>query len=451
MGLSFRNINMKYSRHLFVVALLLYLAITPCRGSVRVIRTDILVIGGGTAGVPAAIQAARLGCDVTLVEVGGQLGGTMTTGGVSFPGLFHANGSQIIAGIGWDLVCEAVCMDGGTLPDFSKPYGNAHSRHQVRINAPLYAALAEDKCLQAGVHLRYYEFPSKIVKRACGWKVTLIGKGTEVTVLSKQIIDATGNASAVALAGYERVRGEDTQPGSLIFQLKGYDVDKLDMILLDSLFRKARADSLISVDNCYLSLRSLLNIDEGLAVSHVKGADSSTSETHTDANIAGRQGLLRLLRVLKTFPGLENITIKTARSEVAVRESWRIVGEETVNYDDYISGRRFSDAVCYSFYPIDLHNESGVKPRQLEKGVVPTVPLRALIPKGSRNFIVAGRCISSDRLANSALRVQASSMAMGQAAGAAAALAVSDKCSPGQVSYDQLCSVLRANGAIVPE
>ena len=154
MGLSFRNINMKYSRHLFVVALLLYLAITPCWGSVRVIRTDILVIGGGTAGVPAAIQAARLGCDVTLVEVGGQLGGTMTTGGVSFPGLFHANGSQIIAGVGWDLVCEAVYMDGGTLPDFSKPYGNAHSRHQVRINAPLYAALAEDKCLQAGVHLR---------------------------------------------------------------------------------------------------------------------------------------------------------------------------------------------------------------------------------------------------------------------------------------------------------
>jgi len=442
---------MKYSQQLFAVTLLLFLAIVPCRGSAGIIRTDILVVGGGTAGVPAAVQAARLGCDVTLVEAGGQLGGTMTTGGVSFPGLFYAHGSQIIAGIGWDLVCETLSMDGGTLPDFNKPYGKAHSRHQIRINAPLYAALAEDKCLQAGVHLRYYEFLSRIVKRASGWKVTLIGKGTEVTVLCKQIIDATGNASAVALAGYERVRGEDTQPGSLIFQLEGYDADQLDMPLLDSLFRKARADSLISVDNCYLSLRSLLNIGEGLSVSHVRGADSSTSETHTEANIAGRQGLLRLLKVLKTFPGLENITIKTAQSEVAVRESWRIVGEETVNYDDYISGRKFSDAVCYSFYPIDLHTESGVKPRQLEKGVVPTVPLRALIPKGSRNIIAAGRCISSDRLANSALRVQASSMAMGQAAGAAAALAVSNNCSPGQVSYDQLCSVLRANGAIVPE
>ena len=96
------------------------------------------------------------------------------------------------------------------------------------------------------------------MKRACGWKVTLIGKGTDVTVLCKQIIDATGNASAVALAGYERVRGEETQPGSLIFQLEGYDADRLDMTLLDSLFRKARTDSLISVDNCYLSLRSLL-------------------------------------------------------------------------------------------------------------------------------------------------------------------------------------------------
>lgn len=243
---------MKYSQQLFAVTLLLFLAIVPCRGSAGVIRTDILVVGGGTAGVPAAVQAARLGCDVTLVEAGGQLGGTMTTGGVSFPGLFYAHGSQIIAGIGWDLVCETLCMDGGTLPDFNKPYGKAHSRHQVRINAPLYAALAEDKCLQAGVHLRYYEFPSRIVKRASGWKVTLVGKGTDVTVLCRQIIDATGNASAVALAGYERVRGEDTQPGSLIFQLDGYDVEQLDMPLLDSLFRKARADSLISVDNCYL-------------------------------------------------------------------------------------------------------------------------------------------------------------------------------------------------------
>lgn len=437
-------------KYYFALLLLAAISVYPVCCKAKALRTDVLVVGGGTAGVPAAIQAARLGCDVTLVEAGGQLGGTMTTGGVSFPGLFHAHGGQIISGIGWEIVCETVQMDGGTLPDFSIPYGKNHSRHQIRINAPLYAALAEEKCMQCGIHIRYYEFPVRIVKRTGGWRVTLAGKGTKKTILCKQIIDATGNASVISLAGYARVREDNCQPGSLIFQLEGYEFDKLDMPLLDSLFKQARADSLISLDNCYLSLRSLLNINKGLAVSHVPGADSSTSEAHTTANIAGREGLLRLVRVLKTFPGLENLTVKSAQSEVAVRESWRIVGEQQITIDDYLSGRRYDDAVCYSFYPIDLHDAEGVKPRQLKSGVVPTVPLGALIPKGSRNIIVAGRCISSDRLANSALRVQASCMAMGQAAGAAAALAVFHKCTPGRVPYSDLCAILREHGAIIP-
>ncbi len=93
-----------------------------------------------------------------------------------------------------------------------------------------------------------------------------------------------------------------------------------------------------------------------------------------------------------------------------------------MNHDDYVSGRQFRDAVAYSFYPIDLHDEHGVRPKPLADGVVPTLPMGALIPRGSRNLVVAGRCVSSDRLVNSALRLPGSCMAMGQAAGAAAAL-----------------------------
>jgi len=84
-------------------------------------EADVLVVGGGTAGTIAAIQAARAGARTVLVERSGQLGGTMTTGGVSFPGLFHAWGKQIIAGIGWELVSESVALDGGKLPDFATP------------------------------------------------------------------------------------------------------------------------------------------------------------------------------------------------------------------------------------------------------------------------------------------------------------------------------------------
>ena len=106
--------------------------------------------------------------------------------------------------------------------------------------------------------------------------------------------------------------------------------------------------------------------------------------------------------------------------------------------DDYKNARKFEDAVCYAFYPIDLHDEHGVRPRQLARGKVPTVPLGALIPKGSRNLLVAGRSVSSDRLANSGLRVQAPSMAMGQAAGAAAALAARAGVTPGKVEMGEI-------------
>ena len=427
-----------------------FLAVVLFLSGCSTISTDILVVGGGTAGGPAAVEAAASGCDVTLVEAGGQLGGTMTTGGVCFPGLFHAHGRQVISGIGWDLVNECVQMDGGTLPDFTKPYGDNHPQHQILINPGLYAALAEEKCTQAGVRLRYYETPVKVRRCLGRWYVQVYGKGTFKTIRCKEIIDATGNASVVALAGYERVRSRNPQPGSLIFELGGYDLDALDFDVLDSLYAAAHSDGRLSRYDCYLPIRNLLTVHRGLSVSHVPGADSSTSESHSESNITGRSGMLRLLRVLKTFPGLENLTVKSVQSEVAVRESWRIRGLYEITVEDYVSGRLFDDVVSYSFYPIDLHDESGVRPQQLDTGRVATVPLRSLIPAGSRHILVAGRCISSDQKANSALRVQATCMATGQAAGAAAALAVRHGVTPSEISVDELRYHLSTRGAVVP-
>ena len=166
---------------------------------------------------------------------------------------------------------------------------------------------------------------------------------------------------------------------------------------------------------------------------HVLEADSSTSETHTLTNSRGRESFLRMIRFLKPLPGFEKLRIERLQPETGVRETYRIVGEMTVTREDYVSGRKFPDAVAYSFYPIDLHDEQGVRPKPLAESVVPTIPLGALIPKGSRNVLVAGRCLSSDRLANSALRVQASCMAMGQAVGVTAALAARSGSTPSRV------------------
>ncbi len=414
------------------------------------LAVDVLVVGGGTAGTIAAIQAGRLGARTILVEAGSQLGGTTTTGGVDIPGLFHAWGKQVIAGIGWELVTRTVEMNSGSLPDFKKPTGRQHWKHQVRLCGALYAALAEEACVKAGVQLRYYEFPAAVERTGDGWMIRLAGKGTNVEIAAKQLVDCTGNASVVGMIGLPRQREETTQPGTLIYRLGGYDVSALDLKALQAKANAAVKAGTLKPTDFNKSIAGFLR-GGGENAMHVPGADSSNSETHTATNIRGKQSLLRVLRFLKQEPGFAALRIERLQSETGVRETFRIVGETTVTVKDYTAGRVFDDAVAYSFYPIDLHVEHGVKPEHLKEGIVPTIPLGALIPKGCKNLMVAGRCLSSDRLANSALRVQASCMAMGQAAGVTAALAAKAATTPLNVPLADIRRKLLEHSAIVPQ
>lgn len=371
-------------------------------------EVDVLVVGGGTAGHVAAIQAARAGATVLLVERGAQLGGTMTTGGVAFPGLFDAWGKQIIAGIGWELVKESVELDQGSFPDFAK-VPQRHWQNQIQTNQFLYAILAEEKCEAAGVKIAYYEFPQSLTKTEKGWNVECVGFGTKRNVRCKQIIDCTGGAEVVGLAGFTRMREEERQPGSYLF-----------------MFGEPNAPGRKQTHQLY-----------------VHGADSTNSRTVTEANLTGRKSILAKVRK-------DGKRLMHLQPETGFRESYRIVGETMITVNDYRSGKKFDDAISNAFYPVDLHTKSGVKPDPLKPGTVPTVPLRALVPKGSRDLIVAGRCVSSDRLANSGLRVQASCMGMGQAAGAAAALAAKTGSTPLEVPLTEIHNLLRSHGAIVP-
>lgn len=420
--------------------------------TLRRLETDVLVVGGGSAGAIAAIQAGRLGAKTMLVEAGSQLGGTTSTGGVDFPGLFHAWGKQVIAGIGWELVKKTTELNNDSLPDFTVPTGRQHWRHQVRICGALYAALAEEACVLAGVQLRYYESPLTVEPAGEGWRVRLVGKGTMVDVIAKQIVDCTGSATAVGLAGFARLREKTRQPGTLIYRVGGYDLATIDSGLQAALQAKIAAavkSGALKRTDINGTIAGWLG-KGGESGNHIVGADGSTSESHSETNIAGRQSLLRTLRFLQQEPALALLKIERLQPETGIRETYRIVGETTITVEDYEGGRRFEDAVAHSFYPIDLHYEGGVRPKHLNEGVVPTVPIRALIPKGSRNFLVAGRCVSSDQLANSALRVQASCMAMGQAAGATAALAASAGTTPLRVPVADIRRALARHHAIVP-
>lgn len=371
-------------------------------------EVDVLVIGGGTAGTIAAIQAGRAGASVLIVERNSQLGGTMTTGGVAFPGLFDAWGKQVIAGIGWELVKESVELDQGSFPDFAK-VPQRHWQNQVYTNQFLYALLCEEKCAAAGVKIAYYEFPQTVTQVDTGWQVDCVGFGTQRRARCKQIIDCTGGAEVVGLLGLPRLREDERQPGSFLFMLG-----------------EAHEPGRNQIHRLY-----------------VHGADSTNSRTATEANLTGRKSILEKVRK-------EGKRLMHLQPETGFRESYRIKGETVVTVNDYTSGHVFDDAIGYAFYPVDLHTKVGVKPQPLKPGTVPTIPLRALVPKGSRNLLVAGRCVSSDRLANSGLRVQASCMAMGQAAGAAAALAAKANLSPLDVPLSDIHALLRTHGAIIP-
>jgi len=415
------------------------------------VACDVVVVGGGSAGISAAVQSGRAGAKTVLVESAHQVGGTTTTGGVNFPGLFHAWGRQVIAGAGWEIVTNTVALDGGRLPDFAQPTGKAHWKHQVTVNVPLFVALAEETLARAGVAIHYHAAPTAIEAVAEGWRVTTVAAGDTRVIVCKQLVDCTGNGAVAGLLGLERMRGEERQPGSLDYRINpNADLSKLDAKALQARFEEAVKAGTVQRGDCRWGVMHFLQ-GGGNVGNYVEGADNSTADARTETNLRGRASMLRMYRWLKTVPGLEKVRLEGMSPEVGVRETYRVAGEVVVTQEDYVSGRRWEDAVCYAFYPIDLHDKaSGVKPAHLAEGVVPTVPLRALIPKGSRNLLVAGRCLSSDRLANSALRVQGTCMATGQAAGAAAALAARLGVTPGAVPLEELKAVLEAGGAVVP-
>jgi hypothetical protein len=414
---------------------------------------DVVVIGGGSAGISSAIQAAKAGSRTLLVEKNGLLGGTITSGGVNFPGLFHAWGKQVIAGIGWDLVKRTAALEGNELPDFQN-YQRGHWMLQVRVNGPMFAALADEAALAAGVELLFHTMLARVSRTNESWQLVLCTKEGLRNLSTTVLIDCSGDANVAGLAGLSRLRNQALQPGTLIFRLGGYQPESLDFPTLQKAAEKAIHENRLlptDISSSQFSIEAFLR-NFGENAMHIPDIDGSTSLGRTQAEIRGRQALLRIYRFLKPLPGLENLRVETCAPEIGIRETFTIEGKTTIEVQDYLSGRKWEDAVCYSYYPIDVHLSEGIgiDLRPLKEDSVPTIPRRAMLPLGSRNFLAAGRCISSDQEANSALRTQATCMATGQAAGALAALACQLNCDVEEVPLNLLFDLLSEHGAILP-
>ncbi len=413
------------------------------------IYKDVAVIGGGSAGCFAAISAAKAGADTLLIEKNGALGGTITVCDVNFPGLFFAWGKQIIAGPCWDAIVRLEQMGFCKIPEISyKP--EKHWMEQITVNTFAFCSLLDSICQENGVEVYLHTMLAHAEQDDTGVDLFLSQKDGIVHVRAKKAIDTTADANLCAMLGYPSMISPTLQPATLMLRLGGYDPKTICKPEIEQRLTEALENGTVP-KNCVpktiasaLSSRSLrLHVDVP--------QDAHTSRGKSALERTARRDVSDIIAVLRTCPGLEGLSVSTFPTECGVRETCRVEGEYVITAEDYINGVHFDDAVCYAFYPIDLH----MPPYQVKKiffkeDVCATVPLRALIPKNSRHVLVAGRCISSDTDANSALRVQAICMATGQAVGCAAAIAAKDCTEVAKISYPSLTEALKKQGAIVP-
>ncbi len=391
---------------------------------------DLVVAGGGTAGHIAAVQAARTGIKTSVIEAGTMLGGTMTSGGVYMPNHFYSTQGPVVLGIAWELYKKSMEIERRPIPDFRKRRPVENPGCYSYINVPIYAAVAEEEALKAGVILHYYEFIAAVKADGNLWEITSLGRGVKRITKAKEIIDCTGDSDAVRCLGLGVMRADVRQPGAYQYKIEGIEYEQIWDEEVQILYDEAMASGVLKKgDFAYLNSQPFKYYlaHGGHNATHVYDADTSDSDGQTRVNIEGRARMLRMFKfITSSIPGCERAVLKTMFPHGLARETYRTEGEYIVTKEDFLKAVDFEDKVCNTFNYIDMHNaETGCDVLFHESAeLLPKVPFRALIPKGSSRITVAGRIISADRVALAGIRAQCTCMAMGQAMAAAASLAI---------------------------
>lgn len=419
-------------------------------------RYDVVVCGGGPAGFIAAIAAARKGASVALVEQYGFLGGMATTSYVAPLSVFTYKGRKVIGGIPWEFIERLEELGGGLI---EKPLGN------VAFDPELYKLLCQRMVLEAGVKLYLHSYLSCCV---CGdgriSQVIIENKSGSQALEADVFIDCTGDADLAYMAGVpmQDKSGRPLQPMSSYFILNGVDTDS--PMVREAMHHNKQGE------NCYcLPMRKkMLELQEELDIPDFGGpwycttlhdgcvavnvtrvsADACDAEQLSAAECSLREDCFRMAGIFrKLFPEFRNCYVASVAVNGGVRETRNIKGMHVISAQEYLNAFHYEDSISRGAHPIDIHASKGASQSVTFLEEPAYVPYRALIAEGFPNLLVAGRCLSADRVAFASLRVQASCMGSGQAAGVAAALASASGVAVQDVDVPALVAELKDMGA----
>lgn len=422
------------------------------------LRAEVLVLGGGMAGTVAAIAAARAGAATLLVERWGFLGGAATAAAVGqFVGWETESGRRVIAGIAEEIVRRLVALgasDGHTRFRMS----TGHMMDRVQYDPELLKAVLDDLAREAGVTLLFHAMLAGAT-RAGGMirQVDLLTKAGIVRVAPRLIIDASGDLDLLARAGAEFLAldpGEAMQPATAMFRFGPVDFAAFGSIpppALQALAARGVAEGALARAALHAS-RVEGTDDAWFNIGRI-ALDATDPLALSAAEVEGRRQSLAAARFLAAaVPGCAGGRLVAFAPQLGIRESRRIRGLHVLTEPELRAAHRFEDRICWGAYPMDVHpaRGSGLTFDGFGTDHAYAIPLRSLIPRGFDNVLVAGRGISATHRAHAATRVMPTVMAIGQAAGLAAAMALRGNASPADCDIAALQAQLRADGAHLP-
>ena len=402
---------------------------------------DVVVVGGGPAGIAASVSAARHGARTLLVERYGFLGGMGTAGGVTnFAGLYGKRGgemAQLVHGVVDELLARIDALGG-----LNKPQDGMQGRIRVRsYDTSVYKCAADQLLLDAGVELLFHALAAQVVMDGTRVAALVVEtKSGRVAIRANAFIDASGDADVAAFAGVPFAVGDGQGSGlfpSTMFRVGHVDAPRAlaavgEFKAINELMAKAleRSPGAYRFPREGAILRPQIDPREWRAnvtqICNAKGDAMNGVDARelSDGEIEGRRQIGEYFRFLKAeVPGFEQSAIVEIAPQVGIRETRRIEGLYALSGEDILSSARFDDSIGINAWPMEMHAAGKIEwafPRDQQR-TYNQLPWRMLVPCGVDNLLVAGRCASMTHEGQSAARASGGCFVMGQAAGTAAA------------------------------